>query len=98
MQRKNPLRYKELSENYDMDKFCALWLWSTFFSPLLDLAICASRPLSGESLYNSSSSINQPKLLDVGGSSTFGEEDEKDDKEDDEDAEEEDQLVIPYRK
>merc|ERR1719422_1178503 len=41
-----------------------------FFSPLLDLAICASRPLSGESLYNSSSSINQPKLLDVGGSST----------------------------
>ena len=78
-----------------MDKFCALWLWSTFFSPLLDLAICASRPLSGESLYNSSSSINQPKLLDVGGSSTFGEEDEKDDKEEEA---EEDQLVIPYGK
>ena len=91
MQLKNPKRYKELSEN----KFCALWFWSTFFSPLLDLAICASRPLSGESLYNSSSSINQPKLLDVGGSSTYGEED---DKEDDEDAEEEDQLVIPYGK
>ena len=42
----------------------------TFLSPLPDLAIWARRPLRGESLYSSSSSMSQPRLEEVGGSST----------------------------